>query len=81
VSASNVRLNLIYIPSAYGVVALGGPSVVGEPGGKIVPAMSTSNIEAEKAEAQRFQMERIERELNELKAQFERVKGEIKRTE
>jgi len=77
----DVRLTLIYVSTAYGAVETGGPAVIEEPDGKTVPAMSASEIAAEKEEARRFQMERIERELNELKAQFDRVKSEIERGE
>ncbi|OQX84168.1 MAG: hypothetical protein B6D63_05175 [Candidatus Latescibacteria bacterium 4484_7] len=63
---TDVTLTTIYLPTAYGSVSSSVPSTAkaGEEGKEMAPALTSADIQAERAEAIRFNMERIQRELD-----------------
>lgn len=71
------QLTLVYIPTAYGTVSetLAGVGEAGE--GGTAPAQSLADIEAERQESIAFNTARIDRELEELRSQVERMKREM----
>lgn len=79
VAIRDPNLTLLFTPTAYGTVSPSAPSVPGSARGEEAPgrtALSQAEIEAERAESRDFNLARIERELEEIRAQVEAMREE-----
>ncbi|UCF04902.1 MAG: hypothetical protein JSV33_13410 [bacterium] len=73
----DVQLSLVFIPSEYGTVSETLASLGASAEGGTAPVMSIADIEAERRESIAANNARIERELEELRAQVERMQREM----
>lgn len=74
IELEDISLTLLFVPTAYGIVGLSFTDPAPGEGESSVTAQGTQTpgeIEAERAESQRSNTERIERELAEIRAQME----------
>jgi hypothetical protein len=72
-SAREMQLSLIYIPTAYGTVSptLSSGQPTGDEGDATRPPMTAAEVEAQRTESEAFNAARIERELTEMRARLE----------
>ncbi|MGH8003635.1 MAG: hypothetical protein ACRECJ_02785, partial [Limisphaerales bacterium] len=80
--ADAAQLSLIYLPTAYGTVtptksAFGGPEV-SDKASVQRSALTAADIAAEQAEAEKFNAERVARELAQVKAEMEALRKEVR---
>jgi hypothetical protein len=78
-NVSDVRLSLIFIPTAYGTVSSG--TVAEEARDRAVESkpLSKADIEAERDESLRFNLERIQGELEAIRNELERTRADDNR--
>jgi len=72
-NVQDLTMTCMFIPTAYGSVASPAPSSTDVEGG-VVPKLTSSDIDRERDEAIRANMERIQRELDEMRRQLEAIK-------
>lgn len=75
----DAQLNVLFIPTAYGAVALASDSDDGRQfqNDRVSPAISAADAAAEQRESLQANNDRLERELSELRAQFEALRADI----
>jgi hypothetical protein len=76
IAAYDLQLTLIYIPTAYGTVVstLTGPRGVPDADAPKMTSVMDADVVAERYESERLNRERIDRELNKLHKEIERLK-------
>jgi hypothetical protein len=72
----DMQLTLTYIPTAYGTVVstLAGPRGATDTDAPKMTSIMDANVEAERYESERLNRDRIDRELNKLQKEIERLK-------
>ncbi|MGH8003630.1 MAG: hypothetical protein ACRECJ_02760 [Limisphaerales bacterium] len=81
ISVSKIQFTLVYFPSSYGTVTptvASSPQDLSDEKARIRTAFTAEEIAAEQAEAEKFDAERIARELAEVKARMQKIEEHLR---